>query len=50
MRHEAVVEAAEPEAVAEVAEPEAAAPEAATESGDEPAEGSDDAAPPAQES
>jgi small subunit ribosomal protein S1 len=51
---EAVAEAAEPEAETEVAEPEAAAPEAAApqaaaESGDEPAEGSDDAAPPAEE-
>jgi small subunit ribosomal protein S1 len=48
-------EAAEPEAAApeaaapEAAAPEAAAPEAAAESGDEPAEGSDDNAPPAEE-
>jgi small subunit ribosomal protein S1 len=46
---EAVVDAVEPEAAApEAAAPEAAAPEAAAESGDEPAEGSDDAAPPAE--
>src|SRR6266516_1226607 len=43
LENEAAVEV-EPEAVAEVAEPEASA-----ESGDEPAEGSDDAAPPAEE-
>jgi small subunit ribosomal protein S1 len=51
---EAVAEAAEPEAVVQVAEPEVAEPEAVApdvpaESGDEPAEGSDDAAPPAEE-